>query len=358
MTTSANSIIKTLLILFLVFAGLHYAKEFLMPLAIGGVLATLFLPFCKWMEGKKWPRGLAVFSCLLILLIAITGVCFMFGWQIAELTNDLGVLTQKATEIFERIQEYIYNHFGISRVKQAELIKDQQNLVGGIIQSLAGSLEYAFTNFILILIYFFLLLFYRIHIKNFLLKLAPVAQQNEMREVIYGATQVSQQYLLGLTKMIVGLWILYGIGFSILGVPNPIFFAVLCGILEIIPFIGNIIGTVTTLLVSAVHGAGLPMLIGIAATYALVQMIQAWVLAPLILGPQVKINPLFTIISLILGNLVWGIPGVILAIPLTAMFKIVCDHIESLKPYGFLIGEIQAKKTPPKFIKKMKSWSK
>jgi predicted PurR-regulated permease PerM len=62
------------------------------------------------------------------------------------------------------------------------------------------------------------------------------------------------------------------------------------------------------------------------------------------LGPQVKINPLFTIIVLILGQLLWGIPGVILAIPLTAMFKIVCDHVESLKPYGFLIGEIVEQK--------------
>ena len=88
------------------------------------------------------------------------------------------------------------------------------------------------------------------------------------------------------------------------------------------------------------------------------QLIQGWVLEPLIVGPQVKINPLFTILALVLGEFVWGIPGIILAIPLTGMFKIICDHIEPLKPYGFLIGEIKTVKAELGFIKKVKSWFK
>jgi predicted PurR-regulated permease PerM len=91
----------------------------------------------------------------------------------------------------------------------------------------------------------------------------------------------------------------------------------------------------------------LPVLVGIAITYAIVQFIQGWVLEPLILGPQVKINPLFTIIALVLGELLWGIPGIILAIPILAIFKIVCDHIEPLQPIGFLIGEIKNHQTKP-----------
>ena len=166
-----------------------------------------------------------------------------------------------------------------------------------------------------------------------------------MEHLIYQATSISQHYLFGLSKMIVCLWIMYGIGFSILGVPNAIFFAILCGLLEIVPFIGNLTGTTLTILVAYVNGANLPMLGGIVIVYGVVQFIQGWVLEPLILGAQVKINPLFTIIALVLGELVWGIPGIILAIPLTAIFKIICDHIEALKPYGFLIGEIENKKT-------------
>jgi predicted PurR-regulated permease PerM len=112
--------------------------------------------------------------------------------------------------------------------------------------------------------------------------------------------------------------------------------------LEIIPFIGNLTGTGITVLVAAVNGGSMAMLGGIVIVYGSVQLIQGWVLEPLILGPQVKINPFFTILALVLGEIIWGIPGIILAIPLTAITKIICDHIDSLKPYGFLIGELES----------------
>jgi predicted PurR-regulated permease PerM len=162
-----------------------------------------------------------------------------------------------------------------------------------------------------------------------------------MEQVIYNATRVSQQYLLGLSKMIVLLWIMYSIGFSIIGVENAIFFAILCGLLEVVPYVGNITGTILTVTVAAIHGANPSLLGGIVITYGVVQLIQGWVLEPFILGPQVKINPLFTIVVLVIGQLLWGISGIILAIPLTAIFKIICDHIAALKPYGFLIGAIE-----------------
>lgn len=100
------------------------------------------------------------------------------------------------------------------------------------------------------------------------------------------------------------------------------------------------------------------MLFAIIGTYGFVQFIQGWVLEPIIVGAQVKINPLFTIIALVIGELVWGIPGIFLAIPLIAMFKIVSDHVDSLKPYGFLVGEIKSMKDEPGFIKKLNNWIK
>lgn len=115
--------------------------------------------------------------------------------------------------------------------------------------------------------------------------------------------------------------------------------------MEIVPSVGNITGTAITVLVAAIYGGNLNLLGGIVVTYGVVQFIQGWFLEPLMLDPQVKINPLFTIIALVLGELLWGIPGIILAIPLTAMLKIICNAIEPLKPYGFLIGEIELTKT-------------
>ncbi len=344
MTITKSSAIKTLLIVFLVFAGLHYAKDFLMPLAIGGVLAALFLPFCNWMEGKRVPKGLAVLLCLIVLLVIIAGISSLLAWQMSALANDLPLITQKGIETVDLIQEYIFNHLGISAEKQLQLLKDEQPSFANILQVMVGSFTYIFTNLILTLVYLFCLLYYRSHIKHFIIKLTPPSERDEMEQVVSSATKVSQQYLVGLAKMIVCLWIMYGVGFSIIGVKNALLFAIICGLLEIVPYIGNITGTSLTVFVAAVQGASLPMLGGIIGTYGLVQLIQGWILEPLIVGPQVKINPFTTIIALVIGQLVWGIPGIFLAIPLIAMVKIACDHIEPLKPYGFLIGEIESKR--------------
>lgn len=358
MTGNSSPLTRKLLLLFLIFAGLYFGKDFFMPLFIGTILATIFLPFCKWLESKKVPRLLSPLLCLLILLILIAGIVLLISWQISELANDAAIIRERATKLFDNFQQYIYDTANISKEEQTKIIKDEQSSVTKFIPSILGSLAYIFTNFIFILIYIYLILYYRIHIRDFILKLAIPDQKNEVRQVVYKAAKVSQQYLIGLAKMIVCLWIMYGIGFTIAGVENPIFFAILCGLLEIVPFIGNITGTALTVLVSAAKGGDSSILAGILLTYGIVQFIQGWVLESIIVGPQVRINPLFTILALVLGELIWGIPGVILAIPLIAMLKIVYDHVENLKPYGFLLGEAEKSGKKRLLATKIKGWFK
>jgi predicted PurR-regulated permease PerM len=355
MTTSLSSVIKKLLVLFLLFSGIYFAKDFLMPLCIGGILATLFLPFCNWMEKKKFPKGIAVVLCLLALLLLIFILISILGYKVSELINDIGTIKQKAIETGKQLQKFIFNHLNISINEQYKILKNEQPSYANMMQIMIGSVTSFLSSFVLMLVYFVFLLYYRNHIKNFLVQLTAKSQQSEMQEIIQKVTSVSQQYLLGLSKMIFLLWVMYGIGFSIIGVENAIFFAVLCGLLEIVPFVGNITGTTLTVLVSSIHGANFELIIGILIVYGSVQLIQGWILEPLILGPQVKINSLFTIIALVLGELLWGIPGIVLAIPITAMFKIICDHVEPLKPYGFLIGEVETSKKEIGFIQKLKT---
>ena len=358
MTITSISIIKKIVVLFLVFAGLYFAQSFLIPLLIGGVLATLFLPFSKWLEGKKIPKGLAAIICLIVILIVVTGIGLLLAWQLNELVKDFALIKEKATQQFYSIQQYILVHFGISTEKQVSALKEQKPLVANALTVIAGSITTILTHSILILVYIFCIIYYRAHLKNFLIKLYPASQKKEVEKVVYDSTRVSQQYLFGLAKMISVLWVMYFIGFSILGVKNALFFAILCGLLEVIPFVGNIIGTTITLLVAAVNGASFPMLGGIVATYGIVQLIQGWILEPLIVGSEVKINPFFTIIALIIGQLLWGIPGIFIAIPIIAILKIVFDNVESLKPYGYLIGEVVRKKEIPLVKKIQKQVSK
>ena len=145
--------------------------------------------------------------------------------------------------------------------------------------------------------------------------------------------------------MIGCLWVMYSIGFSIVGVKYAVLFAIICGLLEIVPFIGNLTGNLLTILMVVIQGGGMGMVIGVVITYLIVQFLQTYILEPLVVGAEVNINPLFTIVILVLGELVWGIPGMVLAIPLLGILKIICDHVESLKPYGYLIGSDKKKRS-------------
>lgn len=176
------------------------------------------------------------------------------------------------------------------------------------------------------------------------MQLVPERQKNNAREIITDIQKVSQQYLTGLGMMIVGLWIMYSIGFSIVGLKYAVFFAILCGLLEIIPFVGNLTGNLLAITMVIIQGGGIGMILGIIITYAIVQFLQTYILEPLVVGAEVNINPLFTILVLVAGELIWGIAGMVMAIPLLGIIKIICDHIEPLKPYGFLIGREKKKK--------------
>ena len=226
MTTHSSTFLQKLALVFLIILGLYFAKDFLIPLSIGGILATLFLPFCIWMQRKKVPKALAVFVCFLSLLLIITSLISFLGWKLSELLNDLTLIKQKSIEVGNHMQQYIFNNLNISVEEQLTILKNEQPSYSNIFQLIFGSLTSIFASLILVLVYFAFLLYYRNHIKKFLLKLAKLDRREEMEQVIYNATRVSQQYLLGLSKMIVLLWIMYAIGFGVIGVENAIFFAI------------------------------------------------------------------------------------------------------------------------------------
>jgi predicted PurR-regulated permease PerM len=358
MTIDSNRIIKSLVILFLVVAALVLAKPFLVPLAIGALLAMLFVPMCNWLERHKFPRAASATVALLVVLVIVASICAVLSWQINGLAEDAPKIKQHVSQLYNQFTAYISNILGVSKATQEKMMADQKGNATSNLTSFIGSIGYTFIDCILVLVYMFLLLLYRRHIKQFALKLVSVEKQAEIETILIQASGVSQQYLAGLAKMVACLWVMYSIGFTIVGIDSSIFFAVLCGLLEIVPFVGNLTGSAITILVTVAQGGDTSMIAGIVITYGTVQFIQSWFIEPIIVGPQVRINALATIAALVVGELLWGTPGMILAIPITGMLKIFFDHVPALKPYGFLIGEVKEKGDKPSSIERFTKWFK
>ncbi|MCC8410772.1 AI-2E family transporter [Mucilaginibacter sp. UR6-1] len=354
--------VQTLLLLFLIFGGLYFSASFLIPVALAGILAMLFLPFSRWMEKKGVNRTVGAVICVLALIAIVAGFLFLISWRVSNLQANLEQIEQQFNKYLGQAQAFVSDRFGVSRQQQNQMLKKQGSSGAGsaatYVAGFAAGLLSSLTTTVLLLIYIFLLINSRAHFKKFILKLVKTEDQDNAKLIISETTEVAQNYVSGLAKMIFCLWIMYGIGFSIVGVNNAIFFAILCGTLEIIPFVGNLTGTGLTVLMALAQGGGSSMVISVLVTYGLVQFIQSYILQPLVVGKDVDVSPLFTIMVLVLGEAVWGIGGMVLSIPLLGMLKIIFDHIEPLKPYGYLIGNGDEEKKEKPLTGKIKSWFK
>ena len=336
--------ILVLFLFFLIFAGLYFAKAFLVPLCFAALFAMLFVPVCRRLENAGIGRALSTLICVLIFLAIVAGIVALITWQVTDLTKDLGNVQQKGREMLEQVKNYISQTIGIAHEQQDKIIEEQSKNANGAIAGAGSYLLSFLVDFILMIVYMFLFIHARGKLKNFVLMLVPKKEVPNAEHALTGIQKVTQQYLTGLSLMIVCLWILYSIGFSIVGLKNAFFFAVLCGLLETVPFVGNLTGNALAILMALTQDGGSGMVIGILIVYATIQFFQTYLLEPLVVGAEVNISPMFTIIALVIGELVWGIPGMVLAIPLLGIVKIICDHVEPLQPYGYLIGSTRMKR--------------
>ena len=347
-TVYLNQTLRVLLLFVLVFGILFFGRAVFIPLTFGAILAMLLLPICRWLQGKGINNGIASALSLVALLVLVGGIITLLQYQLSDLGDDLSKIQERVSNTITELKNYVKQHFGISHREQQKIIKEQQSggmgQAAGMVTTMVGSVAGIMVDTILVLVYTFLFIFFRGHFKKFILRLFKPDNRDKTEVVLQNASKVTQQYLGGLGLMIVMLWIMYGIGFSIAGVKNALFFAVLCGILELVPFAGNITGTSITVLMALAQSGDVKVVFGVIITYAFVQLIQTYILEPLVVGDRLNINPLFTILIIVVGEAVWGIPGMILAVPLLGIFKIICDNAEPLKDYGFLIGPPKEKK--------------
>jgi predicted PurR-regulated permease PerM len=209
---------------------------------------------------------------------------------------------------------------------------------GVIIGTTFSTALHAITALILVPVFTFFFLFYRDFFESFLQKVFPKTEAEVLTKVIEKTGSVVQGYLVGLLVVMLIVGVLNSVGFWWIGVEYPVFFGFLTGILLLIPYIGIWIGALLPILLSLVTLSPSHAL-AVVAWVAAAQFIEANFITPLVVGSKVSMNPMVAMLALLCGELLWGIPGLILALPLTAVMKVIFDSVPTLEPYGFLLGE-------------------
>ncbi|MBA2744713.1 MAG: AI-2E family transporter, partial [Flavisolibacter sp.] len=240
--------IQLLLFITLAYLFLVTAKPFLVPVVFAAIFAMVLLPISMKLEEKGMGRGFATLLSILVLVIVVCIIGGLLAWQVSEISKQSDQLEKNIAEKFNELRQFANKTLGISQQKQEEIIEEQKassnTMINSLIKGSLLSIGSALTNVILILVYIFMFMYFRSHLKKFVMIRVDAGKQAKAKEMMQSGRKVAHKYLTGLAMMIAALWVMYGIGFTIAGVKNSYFFAIICGLLEIVPFVGNLAGVV------------------------------------------------------------------------------------------------------------------
>jgi predicted PurR-regulated permease PerM len=323
----------------------YVAQEILVPLFFSILLASLLLPLNKFLEGRGVHRVLAIAISLFLTLVAAGSIIYFLVDQISGFFEDLPTINERLDELSTMFQKWIRATFNVTIRKQNQYVSDTlakmrasgTNIIGATVVTLTQALSYL----VLLPIYTFLVLYYRDMIKRFLIAVFSDSKESQVHDILHESQAVSQSYILGLMIEMTLVFALNSVGFLIIGIKYAIFLALIAALLNLIPYIGmlvaNIFCMVITLISCEVVSFGDVLAVGI--VLAVVQFIDNNLLMPMIVGSKVRINALATIVGVLVGGALCGVPGMFLSIPGLAVLKVIFDRVTGLKPFGMLLGD-------------------
>lgn len=321
---------------------LYVGQSLFILFFVAGIFSFLLLPLCQRMERWGFPTGLAAaLSCLLLLLIFF-GTLFFLGWQYSHFGKDLPLLKDALVQHLADGQAWFERKFNVTQSQQTAWFNKELSALAesgsGMAMSFFSATGAAVANAIIIPILTFFLLLMKSRFREFFSRLRN-NQDGTVLRVVQNIARLSRQWLKGVLTVVLFMAVMDSIGFLALGLKYAILMGVTAAMLNVIPYIGPWVGAVLPLLIALLTKDSAMYALGVIGVIAATQFLDNNFITPKIVGSSVALNPLASIIALIAWGLLWGLMGLILAIPITGMLKLVFDEIPTLKPWGFLLGE-------------------
>jgi predicted PurR-regulated permease PerM len=342
-------------------AVLYIAQDIIVPIIFSVIIAVLLQPVVDFFVHWKINRVLAIIVTLSLTFLIILALCILLFSQLSHFSESWPTLVQKFTELIDHVIIWASDYFDIKAKYIHEWVSKS---IKGLLDT--GSLEIGHTILsvgsgimvlLLLPVYTFLILYYQPLLLEFIQKLFKKEIHKDVDSIVTQIKTVVQRYLTGLLIEVVIVSVLSIAVLLILGIDYAILLGIIGGLLNMIPYIGGIIGVALPMMVALVTKPTGWYPLYILILYYAIQLIDNNYIVPKIVASKVKINALFSIVVVLAGNAMWGISGMFLSIPLLAIAKLIFDHIDSLKPWGFLLGDtmppvIELKAVVMKFKKK------
>ncbi|GAA4494221.1 AI-2E family transporter [Hymenobacter ginsengisoli] len=323
---------------------LHLAADLIFPLLFAAIFAIMLHPVEQWLLRHRVPPLLAIGLTVVLGVVSLLGLLYFIYVESMHLGAQLPMFKAKLLQATQQFTQWLNVRFGLTNQKLMSYVNEASSraagLLGGTLTAVSGLLVVA----TLIPVYIFLLFLYQRRLVDFLTQVFSGGQRRNqgVAEVLSQSKAAIQSYMVGL--LIEGgiVAVLNVVGLLALGIPYALLLGVLGAVLNLIPYIGGLIAIALPVLMAFVAKPGYGHALGVVAVYMVIQFIDNHFLIPRIVASKIKVNALVAIVGVLVGNAIGGVAGMFLALPIIAILKIVFDRIESLRPWGQLLGDEEA----------------
>jgi predicted PurR-regulated permease PerM len=331
----------------ILFACIYYASSVVITLICSILIASVLEPGVRVMENYRIPRWLASLIMVLLMLAFAYLVIYAIYDRAQAFMDETPRLMQKLKQVTAHIQSTANNiqqstqtimpaspESNVPTVKLQQESPYMQFLLRGI-----GSV-YAFAVTVMFIPF---LVFFMLTSKEQLwaasLNLFPIQKRQQAEDVIHAIARMLRQFVVG--NLFVGLIsaCLITPVFAVIHLQYALLVGPLAAVLSLVPYIGVALGILPPLLIALMQYNSSGPFVTIGVTVAVVHFFAVNVLTPKLVGQRVNLNALSVTIAMMFWSWLWGGFGLVLAVPITAAIKAVCDNVESLKPYGAWMGE-------------------
>jgi len=342
-----------LLGLFLVGALLVIGNDIIMPIIMAFFISLVLLPVFRFLKRNKFPEVLAIVLPILLLVIILAGIVWFFSAQVSNLVADFPRIKNNVNIHLKSLSDWISSISDYSATEQVEFINKNTNdlvsFAGKRVSGVAVTLSSLFVFVGLLPIYIYLILFYKDILLRFIFMWFEPSHHHKVRDAIYETETIIKSYLIGLLIQVTYMTLLLGIILMIIGIKHALLIGVIFAFLNLIPYVGALIGNIIGVLLTMTSSTELWPIVTVLCVIAGVQFLDNNILMPRIVGSKVKINAFFAILGVVIGGSIAGVSGMFLSMPIIAVLKVIFDRTDIFKQWGVLLGDERPAQSPMAF---------
>ncbi|HUJ30078.1 MAG TPA: AI-2E family transporter [Candidatus Acidoferrum sp.] len=340
---SASSVSGRIIAAGIVIAFCYFASSVLVTLLVAVLMAYFLDPLVNLMERFRVPRAL---GSLVVVLVTIA-LLVVLGWSLVERVDQFGAdwpnyrrplraateAVQKKLEMFEARVSEIEPGNAAAAGQRVVAVAESHPFRNAIVSRLSSLYSFLLAATFVPFLVFFMLAAKR-QVWHATMQLFPATERTSVKQTLADVTQVLRSYVIGTALvgliLVVASWLFFwGIGLEF-----PFLTALVSGLCNLIPYLGVVLSWMPPLLIGLKQFHTVPPFIGIFTMLTFFHLVAANLLVPALVGWRVRLNALALTVSLLFWGWLWGAMGLILAIPITAVIKVICDHVEDWQPIG------------------------